>query len=97
MAKNDFVKISKELVEELLKKLEIEASVRASINEDKEEKELKINLQSEGDIGLLIGKHGETLASLEKFVLMGKMMITTIKSIVLIVIADLTSFAEALI
>src|SRR3990167_9506449 len=68
MAKKNLKKITEELVNELLIKLVVDAKAEVLVEETKEEKTALIKINSTEDIGLLIGKHGDTLASLEKFV-----------------------------
>jgi spoIIIJ-associated protein len=55
--------ILKEIVKELLEKMGVAASVE--VCEDKKNSALLVNISSDKEKGLLIGKRGETLASLQ--------------------------------
>ena len=58
---SDNQKIIRELVKELLEKLDIQASIEVIKNDDNS---LRVNLTGD-DLGILIGYHGETLFSLQ--------------------------------
>lgn len=58
----DKIKETKEITEELLKLLLLEAKVEVS--EDKENKAISVAIETE-EPGILIGYHGETLSSLQ--------------------------------
>ncbi|HBL52183.1 MAG: hypothetical protein A3D24_00485 [Candidatus Blackburnbacteria bacterium RIFCSPHIGHO2_02_FULL_39_13] len=60
MAKEEFVNITKEVVEQLLSLMGIEAKISVS----EEEENILVNIETE-DTGILIGKHGETLEALQ--------------------------------
>lgn len=55
--------VTKRLVEELLNNLSIKANIK--VEEDKENDVLKVKIDSKEETGLLIGKRGETLFSLQ--------------------------------
>jgi len=52
------------ITEELLKLLEVDATVKVSEKEDN----ISVIVKPEGDAGLLIGAHGSTLAALQSFI-----------------------------
>lgn len=58
----DKIKATKEITEELLKLLLLEAKVE--VNEDQENKAISVAIDTE-EPGILIGYHGETLSSLQ--------------------------------
>jgi len=55
--------VTKRLVEELLNNLSVKANIE--VEEDKENDVLKVKIDSKEETGLLIGKRGETLFSLQ--------------------------------
>lgn len=58
---------NKKVVEELVNKLLdlMSVSAKAKVSEDKENEALMVEIESENEKGLLIGRHGETLQSLQ--------------------------------
>ena len=64
---NDITEVAKGILEELLVKMEVAASVVAETGPEAEEGEAApITLEIEGDdLGILIGRRGQTLASLQ--------------------------------
>ena len=72
MEKNKLLPIQfiKEVLEELLGLLKVEASFEVAEEKTEEGQPLfKVNLQGD-DLGILIGWHGETLAALQHFVVL---------------------------
>ena len=61
--KKDKTKKIQELIDKLL--LLMGTKAKAEVSEDKENKAFIVNVKAEDETGLLIGRHGETLSSLQ--------------------------------